>query len=400
VIHTNHRIRAESVKDAMDICGKTRSMLYAFALLVSGAAFYQFFFAITGLFYRSPKNAPFVKRMHRIGVLITAYKEDRVLLDTAKAALTQYYNKADYEVIVIADSLQEATHEALSELPIRVVRVEFEQSTKSKSLKAAFEQIPEYDAFVVLDADNFMHPTFLQRINDRLNDGQVAIQGQRSHRNTNSAMAILDGMSESVNNHLLCKGQAVVGLSARLAGSGMAFSAPLFKQVMHTIDAIGGFDKALEGKLTALGVHIYYDHQAIIYDEKVSKPEQFAKQRGRWIMAQYAHGAAFWKSGIKGLFKGNIDHFNKMLQMWLPPRLLFPVILLFCALVFRSVADVFWIAFAANIAGFLLGIPGERWRDPQFLRSLFFLPGALFASVKALSWLKAARTKFLHTQHG
>ena len=91
-----------------------------------------------------------------------------------------------------------------------------------------------------------MQPRFLERINDRLNDGYRAIQGQRSYKNWDSPMGALDGLSEIVNTHILCKGHAVLGLSARLAGSGMAFEYDLFKDVMEEIDAIGGFDKEME----------------------------------------------------------------------------------------------------------------------------------------------------------
>jgi hypothetical protein len=60
-------------------------------------------------------------------------------------------------IVVIADSLQSATLSVLRELPIRVIDVSFESSTKVKSLNAALQALPDdYDYAVILDADNVM----------------------------------------------------------------------------------------------------------------------------------------------------------------------------------------------------------------------------------------------------
>jgi len=89
-----------------------------------------------------------------------------VILDSAKRALEQTYPATHYRVAVIADSLQPVTLLALRQLPIDVVEVHFESSTKVKSLNTALTSLPdEMDYVVILDADNVMASDFLVKIN-------------------------------------------------------------------------------------------------------------------------------------------------------------------------------------------------------------------------------------------
>ena len=71
-------------------------------------------------------------------------------------------------------------------------------------------------------------------------------QGHRIAKNVNNSFAILDAISEEINNLIFRKAHRVVGLSSALIGSGMAFDYKIFKKEMKDIKAIGGFDKELE----------------------------------------------------------------------------------------------------------------------------------------------------------
>jgi hypothetical protein len=50
-----------------------------------------------------------------------------------------------------------------------------------------------------------------------------AVQGHRTAKNTNNSWAILDAISEEINNNIFRKGHRVLGLSSAIIGSGMAF---------------------------------------------------------------------------------------------------------------------------------------------------------------------------------
>ncbi|MDZ7845884.1 MAG: glycosyltransferase [Owenweeksia sp.] len=81
------------------------------------------------------------KRQRTFAVLIPGYKEDAVIEEVAADAISQGYPNDLYDVIVVADSFKQETLERLEKLPVRVVEVSFEKSTKAKALNKAMETI-------------------------------------------------------------------------------------------------------------------------------------------------------------------------------------------------------------------------------------------------------------------
>ena len=178
---------------------------YILYIYFASATVYIFVYAVAGLFYRQ-KQVEKVSKYRKFAVLIPGYKEDAVIVHVAKEALNQDYPKDKYEVIVIADSFKEETLEALRKLPIRVVVVVFEVSKKSKALNKCMEVIgDDYDVAFVLDADNVMKPDVLTKINAAFDRGFTAVQGHRTAKNLNANFAILDAISEEINNHIFRK---------------------------------------------------------------------------------------------------------------------------------------------------------------------------------------------------
>lgn len=376
-------------------------------------ALYQFVYAFAGIFYRNDlkrnKNNTDVAftdfKDNKIAVFLPAYKEDAVILYAAKEALNQDYSRDNYEVIVIADQLQAKTIEELRQSRIQVIEVAFEKSTKSKSLNQALSVLrgSEFDIAVILDADNIMKKDFLSRVNTAFQNGCEILQGRRAAKNSQTGFALLDAASEDINNHILCRGHRALNLSARLAGSGMAFKYGLFESIMKDIDVTGGFDKELELRLTRLQKTLEYDELAIVYDEKISKSQHYSKQRSRWLAAQYRCAQEYVPSGIKELLtKGNIDFFNKSIQMMLPPRLLLPLVLLL-GTVINGLSNSEWtiewfVAFSINISSFLIAIP-KSYFEPKNLKMWLQIPQALGATVLALTGMKEANRRFIHTPH-
>ncbi|MFA8437177.1 MAG: glycosyltransferase family 2 protein, partial [Marinifilaceae bacterium] len=217
--------------------------LILFTLLAISAGYFLLF-SILGLFYSDKKGKHNPKRS--IAIFLPAYKEDAVILDVVHSALEQDYPSDRFQVIVIADSFRNSTLKALKKLPIKLIEVHFKKSTKAKALNKAIQNTQKsYDIAVVLDADNIMQKNYLQEVNKHFVPNAI-IQTHRTAKNQNTPFAILDAISEEINNHVFRKGQRTIGLSAALIGSGMVFDYPLLKNLMTNITAIGGFDKELE----------------------------------------------------------------------------------------------------------------------------------------------------------
>lgn len=377
------------------------------------ATLYISIFGFASVFPRKSKKKIGTK-MNRFAVMIPGYKEDRVIIEVAKDALLQDYPKELYEVIVIADQFKPDTLAALRELPIRVVEVVFEVSKKSKALNKCMEEIgDEWDIAMILDADNIMAHDVLTRVNDAFNKGFKAVQGHRMAKNTNTSFAILDAVSEEINNSIFRKGHRVLGLSSALIGSGMAIDYSIYKRLMAGIDSVGE-DKELEMKLLQESIMIEYEADAHIYDEKTQKSEVFVNQRRRWIAAQLSHFRQFFLDGLIKLIRhGNLDYFDKVLQMIQPPRILLSGILflitLLAALVhflnFEKISEHFLLGFYYWLSAFILtgitlsiSVPGHFYNKKTFV-ALLSLPYGFILMIISLLKIKGASKKFIHTTH-
>lgn len=343
--------------------------------------------------------------LRRIAVLIPAYKEDSVILGSVVANLKQSYPSDWYDLIVIADSFRPETLEQLATYPIKVIPVQFEQSTVQKSITYVLNSLPEdvYDIIVISDADNHMAPDFLQRINQAFSKGWRAIQGHRVAKNTNTSVAIFDAMNEEVNNNLFRAGQRALGLSATLIGSGMGFEPAIMKRAMNQIQTVSGYDKELEMLLLVAGIKIGYLHKAFIFDEKVQNIAVFERQRTRWTAAQVYFIKEYFEVGLRQLALGNIHAFNALVKSLLLPRTLLLVSVFLLFLVNLLVASPTFLWVSAGMIGLLtfslaVSIPLYLWRTIS-IRDFFVLPALIFSMMRSLLKIKQAGKKFLHTPH-
>lgn len=375
-------------------------------LYLAIATLYYFIFVVASLFPLRRQRLKTVSKKRKMAVLIPGYKEDAVILEAAQDALKQDYPSDRFDVVVVADSFKPDTLESLSKLPIKLIEVSFEISSKSRSLNKAMALLDtHYDLAVLLDADNLMERDCLSRINESAEAGYLAIQCHRIAKNINTNYALLDAMSEEIANSTFRKGQRVLGLSSGLVGSGMAFDFEYFKATMSKIDAIGGFDKELELLIMGDGHSIEYLHDVYVYDEKVQNSEAFFNQRRRWISAQYRNlSQNIFKAFRKLLKDGNIHYFNKVIQWFFPPRTIYIITLLSVTLltfIFSSDEQLQWawgITSIFGIASFLLAIP-RFLLTRRTLKALLSLPEAVFIMFKALFSLKGSNERFIHTQH-
>lgn len=389
--------------------------LTLFSLLVlaylSWGAIYQFIMAVAGKLYRpAALDNPPLSSLPFIRVFIPARGDDAVILETAFATTQSDYPSDKLDIVVIADGLKPATVERLRALPVRVLEVVFENSTKSRSLNAAIawaaaDSRPQPEIAVILDADNAPASDFLRRMAARIQNGWQAVQGRRAAKDAVTPFSLLDAASEDMNNHFLCRGTRALGLSARLAGSGMAFRYDIFQEVMPQIDAVGGFDKELELRLTRAGVTLHYDEQAMVYDEKVARPEVFARQRSRWLAAQYHYAGQFLPQAVIALFRsGNVDFFHKALQMTLPPRLFIPVLLFggtgIHFLVQSQLAWLWFAAFSASTIAILLALPVHYFKLLMRWSMVRQVAAAFFATLSALFGMREAQRRFYVTPKG
>lgn len=380
--------------------------LLVFAFFAATVA-YTLFFSIAGHFLKQ-KSTTQEGKFSRIAILIPAYKEDSVIIGAAESMLQLEYPKESFDVFVIADKLEQATLGKLKKLPIHVVEVQFEKSTKTKSLNFCLGQMEHsaFDLILISDADNILEKTFLKRVNNAFLQGHRAIQGRRVAKNAETNMAVLDGASEAINNHVFRQGPSNLGLSASLIGSAMAFSTNDVTDALSSIQAVGGFDKVLQLSIIEKGNTIHYLPDAIAYDEKVSTHGNFQNQRKRWLYSQYRYLAKFFGKGLAMLFRGNIDYFNIAIlhNLFLPRVLnlgLLPI-LTGLSLLFQNylaVTPLAWaILFLTYAFALALALP-KKYYSWKVVMALAALPKGFLGMFTLLFKLKGADKQFIHTTH-
>ncbi|MFN5418085.1 MAG: glycosyltransferase [Flavobacteriia bacterium] len=366
---------------------------------------YTSFYAFVSLFYKAPTQANPSGKSATILVLIPAYKEDKVILKTIQAICKQSYPTENYKIVLIADHFDRQSILEIQKFPIEVLDVNFEKSTKSIAINYALKnQRRDFDLVAILDADNLVEPNFLTEINLSFQNKHRSIQGQRIAKNSNTSFAVLDAISEEINNSIYCKGQQVFGFTSRLTGSGMAFEYALFKNLMTQINAIGGFDKELELQLIQHKAPISYNPNIKIYDEKVSKSAVLMNQRSRWISAQFHYMKKYSTVGLVNLIRyGDFAFFNKYLQLFLLPKMM--LALFFLAgialnLVFANKGNLTpWLLFALTFAVSNILVFPSKYLNVNLLNLLYLVPITLLKMFLKLPKLYTANKQFIHTPH-
>ena len=382
-----------------------QEVLYIFEyicwILASIAVAYPLIYSLASLGTRK-SYYPTANKQHKFAILFPAYKEDRVILPVVESFLQQHYPQELYKVIVISDHMQETTNERLAQLPITLLKANYENSSKAKALNFAMDHFgrDEFDAVVILDADNIVDTNFLLEINKVFDAGVQAIQAHRTAKNRNTDIAVLDGLSEEVNNSIFRRGHVRLGISSALIGSGMIFNYQWFHDnVKHLVTT--GEDKELEVVLLKQRIFIEFLDEVYVYDEKTQGEKGFYNQRRRWLATQFAQWGRVFKDLPQAILSGNIDYSDKLIQWMLPPRL----ILFGGIIVMGSIMQIidwplalkWWALFLIMGVTLCLAIP-DKLVDDRFKKSINKLPLLFIMMVVNLFRMKGMNKKFVNTE--
>ena len=339
-------------------------------------------------------------------ILYPAYNEDRVIVNSVQKFLAQYYPYSCFHVVVISDHMQPETNQKLSELPITLLQPVFEKSSKAKAMQYAMDQIKdEYDYIVILDADNVVEPHFLEQLNTECAKGYKAIQCHRCAKNSDNDIAVLDGVSEEINNTIFRKAHNRIGLSSALIGSGMCFDFRWFKENVSNLSTAGE-DRELEALLLKDKIFIKYESQIHVYDEKVSNKDNFQKQRLRWMTVQIQSLFNLLHYIPKAIMTLNFDYIDKTIQQALIPRSLLVVGALGMSLFVTAFSFIFslswyikwWCLFLAVCIALYIATPKQLRKHSVFGRILS-LPKLVWKMAMNILKIDRKNTDFLHTSH-
>lgn len=342
------------------------------------------------------------RKLYRILVLFPAYKEDSVIVNSVNSFLNQEYPSNQFDVVVISDNMSRETNELLRSLPIKVFEAGYQNSTKAKSLKFAIESIGDYiyDIVVIMDADNTAEPDFLSKICNAYYSGSKAIQSHRVAKNLNTDTAILDAISEEINNSIFRRGHVNLGVSSALIGSGMAFDFLWFKENVMKISSLPE-ERELEVLLLRQGIFIDYLEDVKVFDEKTQKDSVFYKQRRRWLASQFDMLKSVLKELPAALFSLNISFADKIIQWLMLPRVIILGLLFFIAIIVTFINLVYalkwWVLLVAFLFSVIVAIP-DYLINKRVMKALKRVPLLFIMMFFNLFNLKNTNKNFIHTE--
>lgn len=363
-------------------------------------------------FARIPISAPYALPL-KIAILIPCYREDAVIINSVNSYNQQDYPREKFTVFLVADSLMPSTLEKLSRLNIKLLVADFEQSTVTKSIQLGMGAIDseQYPVTLICDADNVLEKDFLTKISSVFRAGHRVVQGCRYTKNINTPMAVLDSLSEIINNHLYRKGCYALGLSSALIGSGMAFETALLKDCMAENHSLNGYDRELQLLLSERGVSIAYLETAVCYDEKISSGTAFDNQRKRWLASQFTNLRDHFTEAFTRLGKkGGLNYFQFAVIFNIFLTRLINLGLLGLMSTFYGIASLFispatlitpwyWYGLMSFYAvALLLAVP-SGFLNLRLVKAVLRIPATFFSMTLLLFRTKEARTKFMHTEH-
>ena len=344
-------------------------------------------------------------------VLYPAYNEDKVIVNSVQKFLAQYYPYNHFHVAVISDHMQPETNKKLAELPITLLLPVFDKSSKAKAMQYAMDHFQkaevrsqrseDFDYVIILDADNVVEPHFLEQLNTECAKGYEAIQCHRCAKNNDNDIAVLDGVSEEINNTIFRKAHNRIGLSSALIGSGMCFDFQWFKENVYKLTTAGE-DRELEALLLQQKVYIQYEPDIHVFDEKVSNKDNFQKQRLRWMTAQIQSLFRMLPYIPKAILTGNIDFIDKTIQQALIPRSMLVVLTFGMAILITLISRIWsikwWCLFLTVCISLYIATP-RQLRKHSVFGKIIALPRLVWHMALNILKIDHKNTDFIHTSH-
>lgn len=370
-------------------------------ILFSFSVGYVLIYALASLKSRNIKY-PNSEKLYKILVLFPAYKEDIVIINSIESFLKQDYPSTYFDIVVISDNMKKETNETLNSLSIKVLEINFENSSKAKALKYAINNIEDnvYDIVVIMDADNTTDNDYLKQICNAFDSGIMAIQTHRVAKNLNTDIAILDAVSEEINNSIFRRGHVNLGVSSALIGSGMAFCFKWFKENIHKVVSFVE-ERELEILLLRQKLFIEYLEEVKVYDEKTQTMPIFYKQRKRWLASQFIVLKMVIKELPEALFSLNISYADKIVQWMLLPRVILLGLIGFISFAI-SIINItssvkWWILLFVLIFSLALSIPHYLINKKLFF-AIKKVPLIFAMMVFGIFKIKSASKGFIHTE--
>lgn len=315
----------------------------------------------------------------RFAIFIPAHNEVPVLGTLLTSLLTLDYPAEAYTIYVIADNCTDATAELARANPGVRVYERFDQEKRGKGFALSWmwehlaaEQI-YYDAYIVLDADSVVEPTFLLAMNRGLAQGAQALQAHNTVLNVaDSPSTALRWLALTLMNHVRPLGRNGLRCSSTLTGNGMCLSRALLDRYPWQAYSLSE-DYQYYLHLVQHGEKALYVPDALVRSEM---PVTFAQMRTQDIRWESSHDTtSAWRAAWTLLRTGIRYHDLVRLE---------------------AIAELLTPSLSSLLSWCVLTLVGSLllWSLPALLGSCLLIGGVLYYISTAFVLLRPPRTVF------
>ena len=280
---------------------------------------YAYQFIYIPISWRGRRTAHKPPKLHRFAVLIAARNEEAVISELIDSINAQDYPSGLIDIYVAADNCTDGTAKTARCHGAQVFeRFDTQHVGKGYALDFLLSHIPhEYDAYLVLDADNVIAPDYIRHMDQTLSDGYKIATSYRNSKNYGdnwiSAGYALWFLRES---RYLNSARARLGSSCGVSGTGFLFS-------QAVLDAQGGgwpfhlLTEDIEFTIDNVtrGMKVGYCPDAIAYDEQPISFRQSWAQRLRWSRGYLQVFKKYGRALISGIFSGSFSCYDMAMSI-------------------------------------------------------------------------------------
>lgn len=238
----------------------------------------------------------------RFAIIIPARYESKVIEANLRSILHSEYPRALYDVYVIVESMDDPTVEICGRYGARVfLRENLDNVGKGyaldECLKAILRNGEDYDAFLLLDADNLVSRRFLSRLDDAYQAGYDAVCGKRNNKDWNASLvSSSSALTFTVINSVQNKMKTAHGLHVMFSGTGFFIKADVLRRLggwpFHSMTE----DYEFSNFAVVNGLRTCYLDDAVYYDEQPVTLWQSIVQRSRWVRGYFTVRARYRKA--------------------------------------------------------------------------------------------------------
>jgi len=280
---------------------------------------YQLVYLAVPLFARKPRkeNAP----LHRFAVLIAARNEEAVIANLIESIQKQKYPGELADIFVVADNCTDRTAEIALAAGAEVFQRCSRQTGKGYALHYLLNRVSrerrleDYDAFLVLDADNVLDEQYLAEMNRVYSQGYRIVTSYRNSKNYAdnwlSAGYALWFLRES---RYLNHARALLGTSCAVSGTGFLVDRQLLQENGGWTWYLLTEDLEFTACQVAKGEKVGFAADAVLYDEQPTGFLQSWHQRMRWAKGNLQVFCSYGPRLLRGLLtRGGFACFDMLM---------------------------------------------------------------------------------------